>query len=141
MNVKIFEYRTILACSIDEAWSFFSTPSNIKFITKFPPIVDVSESRQGDLAIHFGYSFYSYEWHATLKNNPECYSFTDIAVKPPYPFTFWRHDHRFETFQSRTVMVDTMTVESKWPSMFLRFFFNRMFRSREKQMKKIQLAY
>ncbi len=106
-----------LECTIDEAWSFFSSPNNLSLITpvnmKFRVLSDLQQSSiyEGmiiDYTISpiLGIPFF---WRTKIRETMPGHSFTDIQVQGPYKS--WIHRHEFIANKDGVLMIDTILYE------------------------------
>lgn len=108
-----------LPVSIEDAWSFFSNPHNLKKIT--PVYMDFQMLNKETPSKIFSGLKINYKvkpmlgiplhWETLIEDVNEPYSFTDTQTKGPY--SIWRHKHTFTKVEGGTKMEDH--VEYKLP--------------------------
>ncbi|WP_413380231.1 SRPBCC family protein [Alkalihalobacillus sp. 1P02AB] len=139
MDIKVFQYTTIIPAKLNTVWPFFSNPKNLIEITSFPPIVQLKleevESGTQIVEIDFSLSFLSYRWLAEITIDEANCQFTDVAMNPPFPLDYWKHTHTFKQQGAYTVMCDRLEITTKIPSFVLKNILQQMFKSREKAIK------
>jgi ligand-binding SRPBCC domain-containing protein len=106
-----------LKCSLEKAWSFFSSPNNLSQITpedlKLMVLTDVkdSEIHEGMIIEYtvspvFRIPFF---WRTQIAEVIPNHSFTDIQIKGPYKS--WIHKHEFISNNQGVLMIDTVFYE------------------------------
>ncbi|BAB05199.1 hypothetical protein P4637_07860 [Halalkalibacterium halodurans] len=134
MGKGTFVYRTTITSPHEEVWAFFSSPTNLQTLTKIPKVVldSTSETTQGsEIEMKLFVLGIPFQWKAYIEAYNPPFSFTDVAIKMPFPIVYWRHTHRFTTEGERTVMIDEIQYEIKMANKLVIFFLRRMFRARE----------
>lgn len=113
MNVYTFRTQQIIQASLDEAWDFFSKPSNLEKIT--PPKMDfkilngpLSQTYQGQLILYkvkplFGIPV---TWLTEITHLKEKSYFIDEQRIGPYKL--WQHLHRFSETENGVLMEDEL---------------------------------
>ena len=111
MKIYTLERRQILPISLDDAWAFFSNPSNLKQIT--PPSMDFRVTSHPAPEMYAG-MIITYtvrpmlgilvRWVTEITHVKEYEFFVDEQRFGPY--SFWHHQHRFETVEGGTLMTD-----------------------------------
>lgn len=111
MKIYTLERRQILPISPDEAWAFFSNPSNLKQIT--PPSMDFRVTSPQAPEMYAG-MIITYtvrpmlgipvRWVTEITHVQEHEFFVDEQRFGPY--AFWHHQHHFQKIDGGTVMTD-----------------------------------
>ena len=112
--MKIYELSSeqYLPVDIENAWSFFSSPSNLSKIT--PPELDFkilsgSDSKNIYNGMEILYKVkpmlgIPVKWKTLIKDVNSPHSFTDIQLEGPYKM--WEHTHEFTELNSGVLMKD-----------------------------------
>ena len=111
MKVRTFEQTQILPVSLEEAWAFFSNPSNLDGMTPpdlaFDTLSGDDESMfAGQIIIHrikILPGVWS-NWVTEIVEVDEGHYFIDEQRSGPY--RFWHHLHRFEPCPEGVTMLD-----------------------------------
>lgn len=106
-----------LACDIDMAWQFFSSPMNLSRITPkdmgFTVVSDVQkEPIYKGMIIDYTVSpilRIPLKWRTRITQVDELKSFTDFQVQGPYKY--WNHFHEFIPNEGGVLMKDTVDYE------------------------------
>ena len=100
-----------LPISIEEAWDFFSNPSNLSRITPnnlgFQVLADTPESMYPGLFIHYKVSplfGIPLRWTTEITHVEPCKYFVDEQRVGPY--SIWHHEHFFEKTKDGVFMKD-----------------------------------
>jgi len=113
MSLYVLKRVQRLRVSLDEAWSFFSNPTNLSRIT--PPDMDFSIVSDTPDEIHEGLIIeyrvrpllsIPVTWITEITHVKEPYYFTDEQRIGPY--RIWHHEHRFDKIEGGTEMTDTV---------------------------------
>lgn len=112
-----------LSCSLDEAWSFFSSPHNLAKIT--PPDMgfvvhtklENQEFREGLIIDYTVRPLFRIpmNWQTKITQVDFMKSFTDFQQKGPY--SLWNHYHEFEENEQGVLIKDL--VDYKLPFGFI----------------------
>jgi ligand-binding SRPBCC domain-containing protein len=111
MKIYKLERTQIIKASLDEAWTFFSSPVNLVEIT--PADMNFSITSPIDSNIYEGQIIrykvrvlpgYTTEWVSKISGVNEPHAFVDEQVKGPY--ALWRHLHQFEKTLDGTLVID-----------------------------------
>ncbi|KGA97073.1 hypothetical protein AJ85_21345 [Alkalihalobacillus alcalophilus ATCC 27647 = CGMCC 1.3604] len=141
MDIKVFQYTTIIPAKFNTVWPYFSNPKNLVEITSFPVIsqlrLEEAESGTQVVEIDFSLSFLSYTWLAEITRDEANCQFTDVAMNPPFPLGSWKHTHTFKQQGAYTVMCDRLEIITRVPSFIISKGLQQMFKSREKAIKQI----
>lgn len=106
-----------LNCSLDTAWSFFSSPNNLEKITpkemKFRVLseIDGSEIHEGMIIDYKVCPMLniSVKWRTKITHVDFRRSFTDFQQKGPYKL--WHHFHEFVENEHGVLMKDTVDYQ------------------------------
>ncbi|MFN8777480.1 MAG: SRPBCC family protein [Flavobacteriales bacterium] len=114
MKVYTLRFTTLLPCSIDEAWEFFSTPLNLNRIT--PPDMSFEILSEVDgvkmypgMVIHYRVRpllQIPLRWTTEITHCVDKKYFVDEQRFGPY--AFWHHQHHFEEVSGGVQMTDTI---------------------------------
>lgn len=107
-----FRRQTLLAASPEQVFAFHENPHNIRKISPFfLQIIQVdahTEAVQDDrfaLKLHiFGFPL---KWNGVWNEVDKPTLLVDTAT--PFPFKYWRHEHRFDPKNNGTWMTDIVT--------------------------------
>ncbi len=101
--------------SIEEAWKYFSQPSNLGEITP-PDLKFIIQSKPEEIQTMYEGLIIDYKispfpgiffnWQTKIISVEEKKSFTDIQVKGPY--ALWEHTHTFKAVDGGTEMADDL---------------------------------
>lgn len=116
-SMKTFSLKRqqVFPIKIQEAWSFFSAPTNLGKITPAKMNFKVL-SFTGQPELHSGQTIYyrvsvlpfvRLKWISEIAKVKEPFEFTDIQRSGP--FSFWQHRHSFREVESGTEMTDELT--------------------------------
>ena len=137
---KVYNLKTVqfLPCSLEKAWDFFSSPSNLATIT--PKELNFKILSKELTSMYPGQIF-EYKVHPVL--GIPLYWMTEIThvVENKYfvdeqrfgPYTMWHHQHHFKVVEGGVEMTDI--VHYKLPMWFLGDIANALFV--KKQLNKI----
>jgi ligand-binding SRPBCC domain-containing protein len=130
-KIYSLKYVQVLPVSLEEAWDYFSRPSNLKDIT--PPSLNfkITSSHQGDhmyagqvieYKVHplLGIPLY---WMTEITHVKELQYFVDEQRYGPY--SLWHHQHHFREVEGGVEMTDI--VHYKIPFWFLGDIANSLF--------------
>jgi ligand-binding SRPBCC domain-containing protein len=122
MKLHTLNFTQCLPISLDEAWSFFSTPLNLAEITPsalgFEILSDIPETIYPGLIIQYRIrpvAGIPMRWVTEIAEVEERHLFTDVQRSGPY--RLWRHTHEFSTIAGGVRMQDTVRYAPK-PSLF-----------------------
>lgn len=114
MKSYVLERTQKLNCSLQEAWDFFSSPSNLKVITPdymgFDITSDVPEKMYTGLIITYivkpllGIPM---NWMTEIKHVDELRYFVDEQRMGPYKI--WHHEHHFTEIEDGVLMKDKVS--------------------------------
>ncbi|MED4018235.1 hypothetical protein [Sutcliffiella cohnii] len=136
----VFTNQTELAVPIDAVWDFFQTTENLARITSYPKVniqgsSVVEEGKTMRLQLHFGIWITS--WDSYISHWKEKEGFEDTIVKPPFPFSTWKHRHQFiAKSEDETMMMDILEFQSQLPPWLIKAGLYLMFKDRERAIKK-----
>ena len=112
-----FSTQQFLPISIEEAWSFFSSPKNLSLIT--PPEMDFKiVTPHLEDKIHEGMRIeyrvkplwgITMKWETRIGQVLSPHYFTDIQTKGPY--AFWQHTHHFVEKNNGVQMLDELIYQ------------------------------
>ena len=135
MTVHTIQNIQNIPISLEQAWSFYSSPANLQMIT--PPQMKlriISKNREGrlypGLVIEYkvsplmGIPLY---WMTEIRQVSEPASFVDEQRKGPY--RYWQHRHYFKTIEGGVEMKDI--IEYKNPLGLLGEMANSLFIKRK----------
>lgn len=113
MKLHRKEYKQLLPISLDEAWNFFSAPSNLNEITppemKFEILTkDIPRAYAGQI-IQYNvtpFPFVKMGWVTEITQVVERKMFIDEQRFGPY--AFWHHQHMFEEQENGVLMTDIL---------------------------------
>ena len=119
MKLYRLQRTQTLPLSVEEAWTFFSSPQNLPSIT--PPWLNLAVQGEVPDAIYPGTVFHL---HLTPIFGLKVVWITEIThVDPPHyfvdeqrfgPYRFWHHQHLFRPLESGTEMTDTVSYAMKY---------------------------
>ncbi|MFS4469926.1 SRPBCC family protein [Chryseobacterium sp. T20] len=106
-----------LSCSIEKAWSFFSSPHNLSEITpKSMGFVVLSDVKNKPIfkGMEIDYTVspvlgIPMRWKTVISQVKDYKSFTDFQKKGPYEY--WNHFHEFIPNENGVLMKDTVDYE------------------------------
>lgn len=112
MKEHIHQTITVFDKPLNEVFDFFSkaenlnkvTPKFLKFKILTPLPIEMKKGALIDYKIELGGLPFKWKTEITDWNPP--YSFTDQQLKGPYKV--WIHEHKFEEFNGKTRMTDTV---------------------------------
>ncbi|TSB46671.1 SRPBCC family protein [Alkalicoccobacillus porphyridii] len=138
MDTLIFTYKTAIDAPMKQVWDFFQDPKNLSRIQRFPKVnlTQLGDEEGTQLKMKVGYMGLGVQWHSTIETIKKPHYFIDVATKPVYPFTYWRHTHRFVREEGRSMVIDEVEFTAKVPSMVTKKLLTYMFHLREKQLVK-----
>lgn len=142
MQVYRLSASQVIPVSQEEAWSFFSSPSNLEAIT--PEFLNFSITSAVPDAIHSGLII-TYRiaavagipmtWVTEIKHVEALSRFVD--EQRVGPFRFWYHEHRFRPVSGGVEMTDEVYYVMPWGllgqwvhAVFIRRRLNRIFEFR-----------
>ena len=147
MKVHTLEQEQFVPISLEEAWSFFSSPRNLLEMT--PPemgfrIVSLpSETLYEGEIIRYSVKVmpgFWIPWVSEIKVLREGESFIDDQISGP--FKFWHHRHSFEEKDGGTVVRDLINYSvGFWPfgeiahALFVKKQLGKMFQHRRKTLE------
>lgn len=114
MSVFSIKYTQNLPISVEQAWSFFSSPSNLKVIT--PPYMGFEATSDPDFSTRKMYAgqVFTYKvsplwgiplfWMAEITHVEEGHFFVDEQRVGPY--RMWHHQHHFKEVPGGVEMTD-----------------------------------
>lgn len=114
MSVHYFERKYVLQCTLEEAWTFFSSPQNLKLITpsemEFIVVREVPEKMYPGLMIQYSVKpllGIRLSWLSEITQVREPYFFVDEQRMGPYKL--WHHQHHFTETPEGILMHDMVT--------------------------------
>ena len=112
MTIHTKYWTTLLPISVEEAWSFFSKPENLKLIT--PPEMGFEiQSNVHELSMYPGMIIQykikplfniSMDWATLITQVQQDEYFVDEQLNGPY--SYWHHEHHFKATAHGTEMND-----------------------------------
>ncbi|MGE8301414.1 SRPBCC family protein [Sphingobacterium siyangense] len=116
MRYKLYREQQ-LACDLDTAWSFFSSPMNLSEITpKDMGFVVVSDFRRQEIAEGMIIDYlvspilrFPLKWKTKITQVEKNKSFTDFQLKGPY--AYWNHFHEFIPNEKGVLVKDRVDYE------------------------------
>lgn len=117
MPVHVLQREQLLRTTLDEAWSFFSTPKNLARITP-PDMGFVIREPFDDRPAHSGQLItYSVKpllgipltWVTRIEEVKAPFKFVDTQLRGPYKR--WWHEHTFEEVEGGVLMRDRVEYE------------------------------
>ncbi|MCX6179334.1 MAG: SRPBCC family protein [Chlorobiales bacterium] len=114
MALHNLTYVQKIPVSIDEAWAFFSSPSNLARITP-PEMMVTITSGTGEESIYPGmiisYTLYPFmmipvQWITEIASVTKPQFFEDVQKSGPYEY--WHHKHFFREIQGGVEMTDKL---------------------------------
>ena len=147
--MKTFKRSQFLPVSLEEAWSFFSSPHNLSLITpkELGLIIKgnynsktVSKNDIIDYTVRplLGIPMH---WRTEITDVQAPYYFVDKQIKGPYKL--WEHKHTFEEFEGGVMMYDEVNYKiplqpiSKFFTGFIQKKLNHIFDYRTLRLKEI----
>lgn len=126
-----FKVEQHLPISLEKAWEFFSSPTNLSLIT--PPEMEfkiltkdlkkeIFEGMEIDYRVRPIFRI-PMKWKTRLCKIENNYTFTDIQLKGPY--SIWEHTHTFVKTEKGVQMTDV--IRYKIPLGFLGNWMNSLF--------------
>ena len=113
MYLQRLERVQFLPLSIEEAWNFFSSPENLDVITpedlSFEIKSDLPEKMYAGMIIEYRlklFGFVPQNWVTEITQVEEHRFFIDEQKFGPY--SFWHHQHWFESVEGGTEMRDIL---------------------------------
>jgi ligand-binding SRPBCC domain-containing protein len=114
MKIYHIKRKQILPISIEEAWDFFSSPSNLAKIT--PPEMNIhvlyisgDDKTYAGQIIHYKLkvlSIFNIRWTTEITHVQEPHHFVDIQLFGPY--ALWHHQHHFREIENGVEMIDEL---------------------------------
>lgn len=129
MRTYCLRTKQVLPITMEEAWSFFSNPNNLKDIT--PPELGMTIRTETDGRIYNGMIIeydvtplwnFSVKWLTEIKHINPPVMFVDEQRFGPYQF--WYHQHFFKEVEGGVEVTDL--VHYRIPFAFLSPLINRM---------------
>jgi ligand-binding SRPBCC domain-containing protein len=112
--MRCLRYKQKLPLSVEESWSFFSSPTNLKLLT--PEHLGFEITTEHQMSEMYAGQIISYiirpiwnipiEWVSEIAHVQEPHYFIDVQRFGPYKF--WHHEHRFNPIPNGVEMVDTI---------------------------------
>jgi ligand-binding SRPBCC domain-containing protein len=105
-------YTQKLPISLEKAWDFFSSPSNLKLLTpeylSFNMTCDTSEMYPGQIITYTIRPLFNIpiNWVTEITHVEKQVYFIDEQRFGPY--SFWHHEHRFTAIPNGVSMADTV---------------------------------
>lgn len=142
--------KQFIPASMQEVWSFFSSPHNLERIT--PKALSLSIRQCPDVSEIFRGMQIDYtvkpllriplKWRTVITDVDAPHRFIDVQMKGPY--RIWRHEHRFVPANGGVLMEDVITYHpgggwfAKWIDKFVvASRLNAIFDYREKVVHEI----
>ncbi|WP_059102511.1 SRPBCC family protein [Shouchella shacheensis] len=136
MDTFVFSYETRIQASMKQVWDFFSDPTNLEAVQSFPKVsVQVKEEEEVNVRIHL--LLFRIQWSSVITDVRAPYFFTDEAKKPPFPFSYWKHTHRFRREGEEIVLTDEIAFRSKLPARLIERGLKTMFKARKTQIQRL----
>jgi ligand-binding SRPBCC domain-containing protein len=114
--MKTLRFEQFLPITLDEAWSFFSSPANLNVITppemQFKILSEVPATMHKDLIIRYRIQpmmRIGMRWVTRISDVEHGVFFIDEQIKGPYKL--WRHEHRFEAKEGGVLMTDILSYD------------------------------
>ena len=114
--MKYLEFEQLLPVGLDEAWTFFSSPSNLNLIT--PEDLDIKILDNLPESIHQGLLIcykikpmlnIPLDWVTEITVVKEKEYFIDEQRKGPY--RVWHHEHHFKEVSGGVLMTDKLSYD------------------------------
>ncbi len=143
----VLKQEQILNVALDEAWKFFSNPSNLNEITppdlKFKILTKLNGKMYSGQIIEYKIGLMpgiNQTWVTEIKNVKEKEYFIDEQRFGPYKF--WYHEHKFQEENGKVKICDTVHYDlplgfigSVIHSIFVKKKLERIFNYREEKLK------
>ncbi|MEP6794863.1 MAG: SRPBCC family protein, partial [Saprospiraceae bacterium] len=117
--MKTINFEQFIPISLDEAWEFFSSPSNLNLITPeklhFTTLSEVPKQMYQGLIIKYRIRpmmNIPMTWVTEITSIKDKEYFVDEQTKGPYKL--WRHEHRFRAVDHGVMMTDRLTYNIGW---------------------------
>jgi len=118
--MKKLKQEQFLPISLDEAWSFFSTPKNLNEITPddmvFEIISELPEKMYAGMIINYRLKpmlNIPINWCSEITHIKEKEYFVDEQRQGPYKL--WHHEHHFKAVEGGVLMTDILHYDvGKW---------------------------
>tara|TARA_B100000886_G_C20314720_1_gene445386 strand:+ start:303 stop:776 length:474 start_codon:yes stop_codon:yes gene_type:complete len=115
MSTSNLNFSVEVPYELNDVFSFFSNPKNLKYIT--PSGVHLKIMTPGKIPMHTGqvidYSlskfFFTSRWRTLITDYKPPFYFVDVQLNGP--FSFWHHKHLFEENKHSTVIKDEITYQ------------------------------
>ncbi|HTJ50738.1 MAG TPA: SRPBCC family protein [Cyclobacteriaceae bacterium] len=114
MKIYHIKRKQTLPIGVEEAWDFFSSPSNLTKITPAKMDIHVLYISGGDKTyagqiIHYKLkilSIFKIHWTTEITHVREPHYFVDIQLAGPY--ALWHHQHHFREIENGVEMIDEL---------------------------------
>jgi ligand-binding SRPBCC domain-containing protein len=114
--MKTINFEQFIPISLDKAWEFFSSPSNLNLITPeklhFTTLSEVPKQMYQGLTIKYRIRpmlNIPMIWVTEITSIKDKEYFVDEQIKGPYKL--WRHEHRFRAIENGVMMTDILTYD------------------------------
>lgn len=114
--MKTINFEQFIPISLDEAWEFFSSPSNLNLITPeklhFTTLSEVPKHMYQGLIIRYRIRpmmNIPMIWVTEITSIKDKEYFVDEQTKGPYKL--WRHEHHFRAVDNGVMMTDSLTYD------------------------------
>ncbi|MGB4848792.1 MAG: SRPBCC family protein [Saprospiraceae bacterium] len=114
--MKTINFEQFIPISLDKAWEFFASPSNLNLITPeklhFTTLSEVPKQMYQGLIIKYRIRpmmNIPMIWVTEITSIKDKEYFVDEQTKGPYKL--WRHEHRFRKVNNGVMMTDILTYD------------------------------
>ncbi|MBK9983092.1 MAG: SRPBCC family protein [Saprospiraceae bacterium] len=114
--MKTINFEQFIPISLDKAWEFFASPSNLNLITPeklhFTTLSEVPKQMYQGLIIKYRIRpmmNIPMIWVTEITSIKDKEYFVDEQTKGPYKL--WRHEHRFRAVDNGVMMTDILTYD------------------------------
>jgi ligand-binding SRPBCC domain-containing protein len=116
MTRKVFEHKSILPGTVEQAWAFHAQPSAFSKLTPPPIFVQMLDRRlksltEGTVDFRLWFGPIPVHWIAQHEPGPDATSFTDRQISGP--LAYWEHHHLMRAVPGGVELIDRITLEHK----------------------------
>lgn len=114
--MTVFHRSFTLNAPLDKVWQFHSDPVALTRITPKPVRVQIQDVDYPVVAgskviMRLLVGPIGVQWNSVISEHQPMSHFTDTQIKGQGPFKHWKHIHRFEQVDGRTVVSDHVEYE------------------------------
>lgn len=137
-----FSYETVIDTPLAKVWDFFNEPHNLAKISSFPKVKinNVQKTKIGnEISMQLKFILFSIQWRGSIiEVNEEEHYFVDVLQERTFIYKKWNHRHSFSQMSEyRTLMMDHIEYDSYLPTWLMTIILQKMFKEREKMIRKL----